>query len=267
MSRNTLLGQSLVRNANALNFGGDGSDINAKHWKRDWFTPLKSQLQSTVATPSATPTPFGEEATPQIVPKYTFKVKAWVVDDSYVPVVDGDEDDVLDLDEFSTIKAANGSNGLSDADIRGAVATDGDAVPGTSEAPDDTESSTKLEEDEKPELKETDSNISIATEEIEPEKIAAEETATPNTVETSTEAVETESEKITTEKVETPDVKTEEPQLSEKEEEPIKPEEIKTPHQRSVAEPEETQREETQPELPKPQSPTEKDIDGDVVIN
>lgn len=158
----TLLGQSLVRSANLLSLGHENGDPNSKHWKRDWYTPIKTQLPSAVVTPSATPTPFGDESSSQIEQKYTFKVKTWVLDENYAPVVDGDEEDILDLDIYSTVKITNGSNDLTDAAIRGAVATDGDTIPGISKSTDDAAAQAKevkeepkieeIEEESKPDI-------------------------------------------------------------------------------------------------------------------
>jgi len=118
--RQSLYGQSLVRNANALNFTHDSSQ--EKHWKRDWYSPPKSIPQSTSITPNATPTPFGDEReTPSLEKQnHSFKVKVWIIDNDYKPTVDGDEEDVLDLEEFSTQNKKD-ANGLSEDAIRGAV--------------------------------------------------------------------------------------------------------------------------------------------------
>lgn len=120
--RQSLYGQSLVRNASAANL----TDAQDKHWKRDWVTPLKTAQPSSTVTPSGTPTPFGDERDTQRSEqqqKYTFKVKAWVLDLDYKAVVDGDDGDVLDLDQFSSVKK-EGTSGLSDDAIRGAVGSE-----------------------------------------------------------------------------------------------------------------------------------------------
>lgn len=143
--RQSLYGQSLVRNANALNFGHDSSQ--EKHWKRDWYSPSKNVTQSTNITPSATPTPFGDERdTPSLDSQiYKFKVKVWTLDNDYKPLVDGDEEDILDLEEFSTVKKKD-IGGLSDDAIRGAVAS-GDTIEGI---PDGQKSETPAELSEDP---------------------------------------------------------------------------------------------------------------------
>ncbi|CAM9020810.1 unnamed protein product [Wickerhamomyces anomalus] len=131
--RQSLYGQSLVRNANALNFNNDSSQ--EKHWKRDWYSPSKNIPQSTSITPSATPTtPFGDERdTPSLEQQtFNFKVKAWTYDSDYKPIVDGEEEDLLDLEEFS-IERKRDANGLTDDAIRGAVGS-GESIPENSEA-------------------------------------------------------------------------------------------------------------------------------------
>lgn len=143
--RQSLYGQSLVRNANALNFSHDSSQ--EKHWKRDWYSPSKSIPQSTSITPSATPTPFGDERdTPSLENQtYNFKVKAWVLDNDYKPVIDGDEEDLLDLEEFS-IEKKKDANGLTDDAIRGAVGS-GESIPGISDnqKPSESDNASKSE--------------------------------------------------------------------------------------------------------------------------
>jgi hypothetical protein len=119
--RQSLYGQSLVRNATTLNF----ADSQEKHWKRDWFSPVKTTAPSAAITPSGTPTPFGDEReTPGIEQqKLGFQVKAWIQEINYTPIVDGDDSDVLDLEKAGVVKKELES-GLSDDAIRGAVASE-----------------------------------------------------------------------------------------------------------------------------------------------
>lgn len=194
--RQSLYGQSLVRNANALNFGHDSSQ--EKHWKRDWYSPSKNVTQSNNITPSATPTPFGDEReTPSLEAQtYKFKVKVWTLDNDYKPLVDGDEEDVLDLEEYSTVKKKD-IGGLSDDAIRGAVAS-GDTIAGI---PDGQKSETPAEvsEDAKEEA--------VSQSETPAESLSKDETPNASVVDTpiekikETEAVES-SGGSTTKKVE-----------------------------------------------------------------
>ncbi|KAH3678535.1 hypothetical protein WICMUC_001552 [Wickerhamomyces mucosus] len=122
-ARQSLYGQSLVRSANALNLTIENDQH--KNWKRDWYTPIKGvSTNSSTVTPSGTPTPFGEE-TP-IQEKFGFQIKAWVIDTEYKPIVDGKEEDVLNLQKYSTTKEKNNGD-LSDDAIRGAVGNEGSA--------------------------------------------------------------------------------------------------------------------------------------------
>lgn len=153
--RQSLYGQSLVRNANALNFNNDSSQ--EKHWKRDWYSPSKNIPQSTSITPSATPTPFGDERdTPSLEQQtFNFKVKAWTYDNDYKPIVDGEEEDLLDLEEFS-IERKRDANGLTDDAIRGAVGS-GESIPGISNG-NNTKTEDKSEKDPKVEAPAVESN-------------------------------------------------------------------------------------------------------------
>lgn len=178
-ARQSLYGQSLLRNASTINFG-EGQE---KHWKRDWYAPVKAAAAlSATITPSGTPTPFGaERETPTTAQQsFTFQVKAWVVDLDYRPLVDGDASDFLDLEQFNTVKGERAA-GLSDDAIRGAVGSESviaglsksvDGANGYSETPQGKEG-TPLSSDVTPKLESKEETPSEST--VEPTPIEATE--------------------------------------------------------------------------------------------
>lgn len=121
--RQSLYGQSLLRNASSVNL----IESHEKHWKRDWYTPSKSVVPSSTVTPSGTPTPFGEErelTQSSNVQKLPFSVKTWVLNTEYQPVIDGIDSDILDFNSFNVVKSKKSSSGLTDDAIRGAVGSE-----------------------------------------------------------------------------------------------------------------------------------------------
>ncbi|KAH3687864.1 hypothetical protein WICPIJ_001157 [Wickerhamomyces pijperi] len=130
-ARQTLYGQSLVRNANALNLHSDNQTV---HWKRDYYTPTKDIVNINSVTPTPVPFPADDFSSSTTQQKYNFRLKVWMIDSDYKPVVDGEEDDVLNLELYSTARAKAASD-LTDADIRGAVGSEG-SIAGLSKSND-----------------------------------------------------------------------------------------------------------------------------------
>ncbi|CDK28356.1 unnamed protein product [Kuraishia capsulata CBS 1993] len=143
--KNNLYKQSLVRSANShLNLLDQQS--GERRWTRDWFNPPKPKtneggIANGINGIVGSSAPDSQSTTPQPVAIYPFELKTWVLktDEASEPIVDGDDDDFIDLTKFTTGEPTNteseasGSrtdSGLSAADIKGAVG--GDAIPGFS---------------------------------------------------------------------------------------------------------------------------------------
>ncbi|CCH46776.1 hypothetical protein BN7_6375 [Wickerhamomyces ciferrii] len=272
--RQSLYGQSLVRNANALNFGIDNSQ--EKHWKRDWYSPTKSVPVSTNITPSATPTPFGDERdTPSLDQQqqnYKFKVKVWTIDTDYKPIVDGDEEDILDIEEFSIINKRD-ANGLTDADIRGAVGG-GEAIPGISSNNDASSQQQNGEKPAKTDEAQAQAQAPTTTETSKPESTEQSQDTTTNVEESkNTEAsnpveAQTENKESNQSTTEPQETTTETNQQDPKPEEQSKDQTNESTETSNEVAPAEASAPEPQPE--QTQQPTDqepkKDSEGDVVV-
>jgi hypothetical protein len=123
------------------------TDDNVVYWSKEWVTPTSTETATAIQpSNSGTPAPGAVSSTgsPAVngtansvtngKPGLGFSVKMWtVVESSPPPTNDGDDEDLLDMTQFSVIKVepekpAPPQGGLSAADIRGAVG--GESIPG-----------------------------------------------------------------------------------------------------------------------------------------
>lgn len=122
-------------------------DDRVLHWSKQWVTPVLAETAAVQnpfqASSGGTPAPGAASTTnsPAVNGNVDgsraglgFSVKMWVVTDSSPPVInDGDDNDLLNMADYSVYKALPEQalpqqGGLSAADIRGAVG--GEAIPG-----------------------------------------------------------------------------------------------------------------------------------------
>ncbi|KAL6946793.1 hypothetical protein ACO0QE_001642 [Hanseniaspora vineae] len=137
-----------------------GNAVNNKAWTQEMYSPIRSNPYSSSTAPDSIGSKNGPDST-----RYAFKISSWVeaplrnnIDSQDMMDVDTPKD-FFHLENFDRFKKDQAQkDALSVADIRGAVGTGGDSIPGLS-------ASTDAQEKEEPNPKpvEEDVNMDEAT--------------------------------------------------------------------------------------------------------